>query len=64
MPVFPFAIGPWKLTLNRCCWVGSLVLENALREFSDSSRKPKFARPRQPPAPGRVITSTRTMPAS
>ena len=63
-PVRPLAIGPWKLKLNRCCSVGSLTAEKAFRAFSDSSRKPRFIRPRHPPMPGFVITSTRTMPAS
>ena len=37
---------------------------NALRAFSDSSRKPKLKSPRQLPMPGLVMTSMRTMPAS
>ena len=60
----PFASGPWKLTMNRFCCSGPRTGANALRAFSDSSRKPKFKLPRQLPMPGLVMTSMRTMPAS
>ena len=41
-PVLPLASGPCELTMNRFCCSGPRSVANALRAFSDSSRKPKL----------------------
>ena len=60
----PSRSGPCELNMKRFCCSGPRTGANALRAFSDSSRKPKLKPPRQLPMPGLVMISTRTMPAS
>ena len=62
--VRPFAIGPSALSPNLRYCSGASVGANALRAFSDSSRKPKLLIPFQSSMPGLVTMSMPKPPPS